>query len=162
MGKKAAITVTAALTIFILGAGALLALRLSDPLRVQAAEMDAATSMLESQVEVLLTRERQYQSALLTANQRIEEANSVILALERERASLADKNILLVEREEAYKLAIEEANARLEELAATPQIVTIAAPPPSSSGDTVDTSYEDDHDEDHEDHEDHESEHDDD
>ncbi|MBN1264062.1 MAG: hypothetical protein JXA25_01120 [Anaerolineales bacterium] len=164
MGRKAAALITAALTIFVLGAGVLVAIRFTDPIKVQAADAAAAEqSILESQLETLLSREMQYQASMDTANQRIAEANSRIAALQQEKKTLEEQNGLLLEREDAFSLAIAEANALLAELAAIPEVIIVPSSPSSSSGsDASSTSDHDREDENHEEDHDDDGEHDDD
>ncbi len=129
MRQRRALWITAALTVFVLAAGTILALTLmrwqKGPAPVDAAVLspsDPAT------VDILLAREAEYQARLQKANQEIQQANATIASLQQERAALVTQNQTLLAREAAYQQTLQRANAVLQQLAAQQALPAPAAP----------------------------------
>jgi hypothetical protein len=119
MRRRTALWITAALTVFVLGAGSLVAAAFARQQASPAPGNNAvAPSSDSATVDTLLAREAEYRVRLQEANQKIQQANATIASLQQTQAALVIQNQTLLAREAAYQRAIEQANALLQQQAA--------------------------------------------
>jgi hypothetical protein len=184
MGQKTALVITAGLTLFVLGTGGALAMKLTpQPPEVPVVETAVMATPDTLLLDTLLERDALYQERLVEANQIIQQANTTNAALQSERDTLVEQNNALLEREALYRQEIEKANALLQQQAAESSVIVAAAPsqatapvqasappqpqPPVAMPAQADDDHDDDDDHDHDDDsyedahdgEDHEEEH---
>ncbi len=129
MRQRRALWITAVLTVFVLGAGSLIALSLMHGQRGPAPVEAAVVSPSDpATVDILLAREAEYQARLQKANQEIQQANATIAQLQQEQAALVTQNQTLLAREAAYQQTLQRANALLQQQAARQASPAPAAP----------------------------------
>ena len=140
MGKKMALLITVGLTVFVLGAGAVIATNVN---RTQTTS-DSATAVAptDATVETLLSRDAQYRTNLEEANRVIQEANAAIVDLQTQQSALQTQNETLLAREALYQQEIAKANAILQQ-SAEPQVITTS--PQASASTLAAPSYEEVH-----------------
>jgi hypothetical protein len=127
-----ALLITVGLTVFVLGAGAVIAINVN---RTQTtSEGVMVLTPTNATGETLLARDAQYRANLEEANRVIQEANVTIADLQAQQSTLQTQNEALLAREALYQQAIAKANALLQQstepqvIAAAPQASVPAAP----------------------------------
>lgn len=163
MGHKVALLMTVGLTVFVIGAGVLLAMDLTPPQETPTAiatEVIPTVEPRDTTIGTLLGRDALYHTRLGEANGVIQQANTIIASLQDQNRTLQEQNKALLERETLYRQEIEKANSLLRQLSEIPLVVaSVPEPAPSPAGLTA-PAQEDDHEDNQED--EHEEENDDD